>query len=299
MADISSADRDSNRLYSFSLNRPFTLIIILFLLAYIIKIFDSFIFRLDELVGEAILTKSLGFLLVAGYLWASGNRLRDMGFHKRFVGKALILTGVSFSAVYIAAFIGQLIAFRSVGEAVRLELTAVDPKTGMSGGFLFALWMFFTNLINSAMEEGLFRGLMIRHLMIKTSDWGAILISTGLFAIWHLSWPIRNYLDGASTLGEAGFEAFGLLIATSIAGIVYGYLYLKTNNLWAPFLGHVINNTVLNMLYFKTGTGLQAPTGLGIFLPIFLLGYLALLPVFNIYSKRNNLPETSPWGEAG
>jgi membrane protease YdiL (CAAX protease family) len=299
MTDNASANHKPNRLFSFSLNRPFTAVILLFLLACLFKILDSFILRWDELVGEAILTKTLGFLLVVGFLWISGKRLKDIGFHKRNVGKALLLAAVSFSGVYALMFIAQLIALRSSGEAAKLALTAVDPKTGMTGGCLFGLWLVFTNLINSAMEEGLFRGLMIRHLRIKSSPWGAILISAALFSIWHISWPIRRLLDGAATLGEAGFEAFGLMLATFIAGIVYGVLYHKTDNLWAPFLAHTINNTLLNIVYYQTEAGLQSATGFTLFQILLLAGNLALIPIILFFSKRLNLPESKIWGEVG
>lgn len=32
--------------------------------------------------------------------------------------------------------------------------------------------------------------------------------------------------------GQAIFEAVGLLVATGISGLVFGYLFYKTDNLW-------------------------------------------------------------------
>jgi hypothetical protein len=49
-----------------------------------------------------------------------------------------------------------MIWLRSTGEDASLVLSAVDPKTGMSGGMLFAVWLLVANLVNSAMEDGLF-----------------------------------------------------------------------------------------------------------------------------------------------
>jgi membrane protease YdiL (CAAX protease family) len=136
---------------------------------------------------------------------------------------------------------------------------------------------------------------MMRQLMLKTSGWGAILISSGFFAIWHLGWPLRHLLDGTATIGEAAFEAFSLMLATFIAGITYGYLYFKTNNLWGPFLGHTINNTLLNVLFFKTISGIQAATSLMVFMPLVLLGYLILLPCFKLISDRWRIKEVTAW----
>jgi len=295
MAEKKSNNAQHNSLYSFSIKKPWILVITLFLLAVFFKYIDNFALRLDELVGEAILTKALGLLMVFLYLRWAGRSMKDIGFQSHYLGKILLLAGLGFILVYVIAFLAQLVAFQSAGEKVQLVITAVDPKTGMTGGLLFGLWMLAANLINSAMEEGLFRGVMMRHLMIRLSGWGAILVSAGFFAVWHLSWPLRHYLDGTSTLGEAAFEAFTLMLATFIAGIVYGYLYLKTDNLWGAFLGHTINNTVLNVLYFQTGSGIQAAASLLPFQILMLLGYLVLLPVINIVTKKINAPEVKPW----
>ena len=88
------------------------------------------------------------------------------------------------------------------------------------------------------MEEGLFRGVMMKHFMLCFSAWGAIVLQAFFFAIWHLVWPLKHLIIGGISSGEAAIEALGLLLATGISGLVYGYLYYKTNNLWAAFLAH-------------------------------------------------------------
>ena len=72
-------------------------------------------------------------------------------------------------------------------------------------------------------------------------------------------------LDGEASFGQVAFEAFSLLLATSIAGIVYGYLYFKTDNLWGPFLAHAINNGIFNVLFISTSKGMQVGFGFGLF----------------------------------
>jgi membrane protease YdiL (CAAX protease family) len=298
MSENNSIESQQSRLYSFSLNKPWIVVIILFLLICLFKYIDTFALRLDEKIGEAILTKSLGLLLVFLYLWAIGKRVSDIGFHTRYLGISLSLSGLGFIVLYAAAYLAQLLVFRAGGQDVSIALTAIDPKTGMTGGALFGLWMILANLVNSGMEEGLFRGVMIKTLLGKTSRWATLLITSGLFAIWHLGWPLRHYLDGAATLGEAAFEAAGLLLSTFIAGIVYGYLYLRTDNMWGPFLAHTINNSLLNILYYQTDSGLRAATENGVFLAVFLLGYLALLPVIKVIADRAGTPKVNAWSES-
>ncbi|MDJ0756048.1 MAG: type II CAAX endopeptidase family protein [Ardenticatenaceae bacterium] len=288
---------EPNRILAYSLRHPVIVSFVLYILAWIIKYFDTFVLRLDELLGEAILTKSLGFVLVVVYVWVCGRKLRDIGFHSRDLGKVLLTAFVGFGALYAIAFGTQLLLLRSSGEDARFVLTAVDPRTGMSGGLLFGTWLLVANLVNSAMEDGLFRGVMIRQLMVRFTGWGAIILQAVLFSLWHISWPLRRLLDGQVTLGEAAFEASGLLLATLISGVVYGYFYYKTDNLWGVFVGHTINNGIFNVLFIQTSIGLQAGTEFGPFLGFFLGGYVLLIPIIALVTDRLKTPEVKPWGE--
>lgn len=295
MESANSSETRPNWLLSLSLRRPGLVMLVLFILASLIKILDSFVLRLDELLGEAILTKGLGFLLLIAYVWACRRKLSDIGFKSRFVGKALLIAAICFISLYVVAFGAQIIVLRAGGEDARLAFSAVDYRTGMTGGLFFGIWLVSANFVNSAMEEGLFRGAMLCHFRRKLSFWGATFLGAGYFSIWHITGPIRNLMDGKAELGGAAFEAFAILLATFIAGIVYGYLYLKTDNLWAPFLAHTLNNSIFNVLFIRTSAGLQSGLEFMPFQIIFLLGNLALIPLIGIFTQRWNLLEVEPW----
>ena len=290
-------ETNDNRLLSFSLQRPVLTMLVLFVLALFVKVLDTLVFRFDEMLGEAILTKSLGFLLVLAYLWIAGRKLRDIGFKTRFLGKALLLAAVGFICLYVVAYLAQIIALRVGGVDAGLAFSAVDYRTGMTGGLLFGAWLLFGNLVNSAMEEGLFRGAMLRHFMRRYSPWKAILLAAALFVLWHMTGPVKVLMDVEGGSGQAALEALTLLVGTSISGVVYAYLYLKTDNLWAPFLAHTINNSVFNVLFIRTDVGLSSGLEFGLFLGIFLAGYLALIPAFRYFARRWELPEVKPWGD--
>ena len=295
MEKASVSQNKSSWLLSFSLQRPGLVMLDLFILACLIKILDSFVFRLDERLGEAILTKGLGFVLLVAYVWTCRRKLSDIGFKSRFVGKALLIAAICFISLYVVSFGSQLIILRAGGEDARLAFSAVDYKTGMTGGLFFGIWLVSANFVNSAMEEGLFRGAMLRHFRRKLPFWGATLLAAGYFSIWHITGPIRNLMDGKADLSGAAFEAFVILLATFVAGIVYGYLFLKTDNLWAPFLAHTINNSIFNVLFISTNAGLQSSLEFMPFQIIFLLGNLALVPLIGLFAKRWNMPEVEPW----
>jgi membrane protease YdiL (CAAX protease family) len=297
MSNTSPGTSEPNRFLDYSIKHPVIVSLALYTLAWFIKYIDTFALRLDEKLGEAILTKVLGFVLVVAYVWVCGKKLRDIGFHARNLGKVLIIAFAAFGLLYAFAFVAQLLILRSSGEETRFVLSAVDPRTGLSGGLLFAIWLLAANLVNSAMEDGLFRGVMIRRFMVRFSGWGAILLQAVLFSLWHVSWPIRRLLDGQATPVEAAFEAFGLLLATLISGVVYGYFYYRTDNLWGAFVGNTINNGIFNVLFIQTSAGMQAGTEFGPFLAFFLGGYVILIPILALVTNRLMIPEVRPWGE--
>ena len=83
-------------LYEQSIKHTILVPLMLLFIAVIFKILDVFVLRLDELLGEIILSKSIGFLLVIAYLWVVGKSVTAIGLHGRAAGKALIIgaTGV-------------------------------------------------------------------------------------------------------------------------------------------------------------------------------------------------------------
>lgn len=297
MAELAQPDVSSNRFLDLSLKRPVAVMLALYLLAYLVKIVDTFFLPVNELVGELIITKAIGFLIVVAWVWLCGRKLADIGFHGRDLRAAILLPIVCVGGLFLITHLVQLVALRASDDNVALVISAIDPKTGLSGGVGFGLWLVFTNLVNAAMEEGLFRGLMIRHFLVRFRLLAVMALQTVLFAVWHLNWPLQHLISGESTPGEAMFEAAALLLSTSIAAVIYGVLYYKTNNLWAAFIGHFINNTILNVLFFRTAEGLQIGPELGLFLAVWLVGYLLLIPIIVWLANRYKLPNVMPWGQ--
>ncbi|MDP2266946.1 MAG: CAAX prenyl protease-related protein [Thiobacillus sp.] len=58
----------------------------------------------------------------------------------------------------------------------------------------------------------------------------ALLIASALFATAHLQW-----------------------LAGLVAGLAYGWLYIRTRNLWAPIIAHAVTNGVLGAYVVATG----------------------------------------------
>jgi membrane protease YdiL (CAAX protease family) len=281
--------------YEWSLRHTILIPFILFIIAAIFKTLDVFVFRLDELLGEIIVSKSLGFLLVLAYLWFVGKSVTAIGLHGRSVVKALIIGATGIILILLVSYGLQFGILFGGGKEPSLVFVAIDPTAGVTGGLSFALFLLVGNFINSFMEEGLFRGVMLRHLRVSLSFWRANFLQAAFFAIWHLNWPIKQFMTGQLDLGGAAFQSIMMLIATGIYGFAMGYLYLKTDNLWAPWLMHTINNTVQNMVHIRTIDGLDSDVM--VFKITLTVSFIAIIPFFRALAKRFQMPEVKPWDQ--
>lgn len=244
-------------------------------LALLLRIIDIYALRLDERLGEIILSKSLGFALVVGYTWWVGQRLSVIGLHTRRLGSALAIGAGLTVAAFVIATVVQVLTLTSDES---LTLRAVDPKTGMTGGAAFAAFLIAGNVINSFMEEGLFRGIMLPHFLQRMRFRTANLLQASLFAAWHLVWPLKAYLNGD----------------VSAAGLVYGYLFWRTGSLWAPGIAHFLNNTTLNLVQVQTAGGELQPALVMSVVVVVAMAFLAF--TVEPFARRLALPHLRPWG---
>ena len=143
---------DSKPIRSLVTQWPILVSLALLAIALLFRLIDIFVLRLDERLGEIILSKALGFALVVLFLWLAGRKLRDIGLHSRGLVPSLFIgTSVTLLALVVGYTI-ELLMLRDSNAS--LQFAAIDPKAGVSGGFLFALWLVFGNFVNSFMEEG-------------------------------------------------------------------------------------------------------------------------------------------------
>ena len=281
--------------YEWSLRHPILIPIILFIIAVVFKIFDVFVFNIDERLGEIIISKSLGFLLILGYLWFVGKSVTSIGLHRKYAKEALIIGSSGIILILLFSYGLQFGVLAGAGKDPSLVFTAIDPTAGVTGGAAFALFLLLGNFINSFMEEGLFRGVMLRHFRVSLSFWRANFLQAAFFGIWHLNWPIKQYLAGQLDAGGLASQSLMILFATGIVGFAMGYLYLKTGNLWGPWIMHTINNSVQNMVHIRTIDGLDSD--MMVFQIALTLSLIAIIPFFRALAKRFQTPEVKPWGQ--
>jgi membrane protease YdiL (CAAX protease family) len=216
--------------------------------------------------------------------------------HSQFLGQSILLgAGIKVMALAVGYGVEFILHTQHNAHPI-LQFAAVDPKTLISGGVFFALWLLAGNIINSFMEEGLFRGVMIRlfgrALSLSEANW----LQAFLFASWHLPWVLKGYQTGElKTASDVTFGVISNFIPQLVLGIVWGYLYLKTNNLWACWIAHTLTNSAVNFLHVKSIDGLDK--GLSVrmvtFMVVMVLGTL-LIKQSAIWLQ---MPQARPWGE--
>ena len=290
----SSNNSLAGRLQKISLEKPILSALALMVIALFFKWIDTFVLRLDERWGEIILSKSLGFILVIVFVWATRHKLKDIGLHSKRIGQSLLIgASVTIIAYLISYGIEYLLAVQQTSEP-EIYFSALDNKMGVTGGYLFALLLVIGNFINSFMEEGLFRGLMIPLFLTKLSFVRANWLQAFLFGAWHLMWVFKYYQLGTiQTTDEILMSTFLNFLPQLLIGLVWGYLYFKTNSLWAPWISHVINNSTLNLLHINTLQGMDA--GMMIRMPIFTILTLLSMFVIKYLAEKFQMPEVQPW----
>jgi CAAX protease family protein len=288
-----SSESRAERYNAFSLAQPITISLAFFLVVVALRSIDLFVLRLDALPDKTIVSRVLGFLLVLGYLRVLRKPISSIGLHARNFDKAFLIGGLSLITLYAALYGIQFYRLSASGETPRLVFAAINNETGAMGGLFFTLFYLFGQIVNAFMEEGIFRGVMLPHLMRRFRFWQANALQAFLFGLAHLVWPLSSWVRGHATAGEAAAEAVSLLVFATVGGLVFGYLYYRTGSLWTAVFAHLIDNVIGLFFHIQTVSSLNAETEI---IMLSRIGFLALVILAWIVAKRSNLPTLKPWG---
>jgi membrane protease YdiL (CAAX protease family) len=274
--------------------KPILTGMILMLIALGFRLTDIFVLRLDERLGEIILSKTLGFCLILFFVWSIGRKPAWIGFHGRRLGEGLRIGIVITILPFIAAYTAEWMVLQQLGQEPGLLFSAIDPKAGVTGGFVFALWLVMGNFVNSFMEEGLFRGVMLKLNRMRLSFGKSNWLQALLFGAWHLVWVVKWYQTGAiSTPGQIGMGIVANFLPQICLGLVWGYAYLKTDNLWTAWIAHTLTNTTLNLLHVAAMDAMNP--GMSIRMTTFSIVSLFMMFVIRYICNRRNMPELKAW----
>jgi membrane protease YdiL (CAAX protease family) len=268
-------------------------------LIVIIRVMDVFIIRSDELFGEQVLTKIVGFILILAYALTVKGSLQGLGLHAQDWKQAVLLGLTMMSLALMFGYGAEwLFLFASKQSPVFYfapEGNTLLPNDAATGGLLFAFTLATGNVINSLMEEGFFRGVLISHFGSRMNLTKANLFQPAVFGVWHIVWPLRDYLDGKTDLATMIGISIGYILLSGGIGFAWGAYYIRTNSLWTSFAAHTLNNTTMNLLHITTAAGV--PSMLGLCVVASTLTVLALLPAFRKRANDLKFPAFETWND--
>ncbi len=242
--------------------RPILFTLLFFLTCSVFRAIEYFVIRTDQsIIGEAFIHKLIGILLLAAAVHMLRYHWREIGFDARNVGRNIGLGLLFGGVVYFIAYGVEMLMQVSAGNAPSLHFYvtsyAIQGNRGMQDGLIFIVICLVGNLINVIMEEGIFRGLLVKMVEEKYSFLKACMLSSVLFGFWHIAQPIRNFADGEQSLMGAVMSALLLVVTSTLMGIQLCMLYKLTGSLWAGMVVHFINNAGTNLIHVSTLSGVD------------------------------------------
>lgn len=176
--------------------------------------------------------------------------------------------------VATSAYLNQLIPFPEWVFASEEKINELLQKMlNLSGVSEFIFALIVVALVPALAEEWVFRGIMQKQIQQLTKNvWVALILTSVLFSSVHMQF-----------LGF--FPRF-------ILGLILGYVFFLTNNLWYPILLHFMNNGVQVVILFvsdvkqidKINTENELPN---VFLTV-ISTFAAMVIAHRMYIKNKN-----------
>lgn len=240
--------------------KPTLSCVLIFLVCCVARVVEYFFIRTDEtILAENFIHKVFGIVLLAVVLAITKLSWSSIGFTKAKVAKN-ILKGLTLGAsCFSIAYLAECILLYCMNGNVQLSVYtsgfSLNGEAVKQNGIGFILLCIAFNLINVWMEEGVFRGLFPRLLDNKMSFTGAVIFIALLFGVWHWAMPMRDYIEGNSSLGNLLVMGIGYIILSGIMSIKWSLLYKLTGSLWMGLGDHLFNNVVVTNLLHVISNG--------------------------------------------
>jgi membrane protease YdiL (CAAX protease family) len=223
----------------------------------------AFIFLIPAIGAALILNKKpftyLGF--------AKKNSLKSVGLGILVMAATVVLSGaLATMTEMIPLSPGLTTYFKGLEDAYMKQVKVLSEMSGIPDLILSLIVM---ALAPAIFEEVFFRG-GFQQMMTKAT--GNVLVSV----------VVTSLLFSA-----IHFSFYGFLSRTAM-GIVLGFLFAKSGNLWIPILAHFFNNAVgVLQLYLLKMSGKNIEDGMDDKFPLFVL-FFAVPAIFYLYKWFKN-----------
>lgn len=231
-----------------------------YLLCYVFRILEYFILRTDQTwVGEAIVHKAMGIVILFGVSTWGKLTVTQMGFVKEKVFSNLIKGLVFGCSIFVLAYGIEIMIAVAQGSFHSLQLYvstyAISQNTGYRTELFFFLICIIGNIVNVVMEEGIFRGLFTKVLEQRYSFVVSAIVASVFFGVWHMIGPIRNYVDEVMSMNTMIANIIMLVVTSSLVGFKFAMLTKMTGSLYMAMGDHFVNNTIVNLLHVVSNSG--------------------------------------------
>ena len=232
----------------------------IYLLCYGFRLFEYFILRTDQTwVGEAIVHKAMGIVILFGVSTWGKLTVTQMGFVKEKVFSNLIKGLVFGCSIFVLAYGIEIMIAVAQGSFHSLQLYvstyAISQNTGYRTELFFFLICIIGNIVNVVMEEGIFRGLFTKVLEQRYSFVVSAIVASVFFGVWHMIGPIRNYVDEVMSMNSMIANIIMLVVTSSLVGFKFAMLTKMTGSLYMAMGDHFVNNTIVNLLHVVSNSG--------------------------------------------
>lgn len=167
--------------------------------------------------------------VVLGVAWAGGLHADDLGLRRASLGRGFAYGGVVVGIVLA----GLVVAVLVVPQAFQ------DDRVDVGLGKMLFEVLVEIPLATVMFEEVAFRGVLLGLLRKRLPTWPAVVVSAVLFGLWHVDGVLHRH-DGP---GLAAAVA-GTVAATTVAGLGFAWLRVRSDSLAAPMLAHWATNAL-------------------------------------------------------
>jgi membrane protease YdiL (CAAX protease family) len=170
--------------------------------------------------------------------WASESAT-ELGLARKDLGRGVAYGAAAFALVaavlVIAAFIPAAKGYFD------------DDRADVGAGSMLFEVLIEVPLGTVLLEELAFRGSLLALLRRRLPVRPAVLVCSLLFGCWHIGVAISSASGNAAVPDSGGglvLTVLGTVAATTVAGIVFCWLRLRSGSLVAPMLAHIATNSV-------------------------------------------------------
>ena len=187
------------------------------------------------LLGPALVADAILFAAMALIAWSERLSLADLGLRREALSTGLVWGLGAFGVVFLVLFLGAVI------PATNGFLQ--DSRAAISGGRML-YDVFVLILLGTVIpEEFAFRGVLLGTALQIFRRWGAIVLTSALFGLWHIAPTLHTMSDNQTVRHTpAAIVVLGAIAATFVAGVIFGWLRLRSGSLVAPAIAHFATN---------------------------------------------------------